>query len=162
MGFLNTISGWRTKIFVWIGLPVIAAAALIFGTYDLAPAWQAKNGGGTEGTFTVEYQKCGRRSCDWRGTFIATEGDARRTDVILYDAPDGLAVGATAPARDTGARSGVFSTTGGSTYLLVTGITLAGAVALVAWVTIIVRAIRRRRAAAAEPSSPPTSFAPST
>ncbi|MEU8259396.1 hypothetical protein AB0C02_02055 [Micromonospora sp. NPDC048999] len=160
MGILSKINGWRTKIFVWIGLPVIAVAGLIFGAHDLAPAWQAKNGGGTEGTFTAVHEECGRRNCEWRGTFVADKGGAERTDVILYDAPDGLTTGTTAPARDTGARSGVFSTAGGSTYLLVTGLTLAGAAAAVAWVVIIVRAIRRR-AGAAEPSTPPTSFAPS-
>ncbi len=148
-------------MFVWVGLPVIAALGLLAGATDLAPAWQAKNGGGTPGTFTAVREECGRRNCEWRGTFVATEGGARRTGVLLYDAPDGLAPGATAPARDTGARKGVFSTTGGSTYLLVTGFTLAGVAALVAWVVIIVRAIRRRREAA-EPSTPPTSFAPST
>ncbi|MFU8851749.1 hypothetical protein ACNAW0_12315 [Micromonospora sp. SL1-18] len=160
MSFLNKISGWRTKVFVWIGLPVIAAAGLLAGATDLAPTWQAKNGGGTSGTFTAVHEECGRRNCEWRGTFVATEGGARRDDVILYDAPDGLAKDATAPARDTGARAGVFSTTGGSTYLWVTGLSLAGVAALVAWVVIIVRTIRRRREAT-QPSAPPASFAPS-
>ncbi|WP_143193951.1 hypothetical protein [Micromonospora sp. CB01531] len=160
MSLLNTINGWRTKAFVWIGLPVIAAIGLMMGATDLAPTWQAKNGGGTPGTFTAVNEECGRRNCEWRGDFVATEGGARRSDVILYDAPDGLTAGATAPARDTGARAGVFSTTGGSTYLLVTGLTLGGVIALVVWVVIIVRAIRRRREAA-RPSAPPASFAPS-
>ncbi|WP_091200340.1 hypothetical protein [Micromonospora narathiwatensis] len=160
MSFLNTINGWRTKAFVWIGLPVIAVAGLMAGATDLVPAWQAKSGGGTLGTFTAVHEECGRRNCEWRGTFVADEGDARRVDVILYDAPDGVTPGATAPARDTGARAGVFSTAGGSTYLLVTGLTLAGVAAVVAWVVIIVRAIRRRREVA-RPATPPASFAPS-
>ncbi|MCW3820223.1 hypothetical protein ONA91_37920 [Micromonospora sp. DR5-3] len=160
MSLLNTINGWRTKVFVWIGLPVIAAIGLMMGATDLAPAWQAKNGGGTAGTFTAVHEECGRRNCEWRGDFVATEGGARRADVILYDAPDGLTTGATAPARDTGARAGVFSTAGGSTYLLVTGLTAAGVAALVAWVWIIVRAIRRRRETS-RPATPPASFAPS-
>ncbi|GAA3734634.1 hypothetical protein [Micromonospora maritima] len=158
MSFLNKIDGWRTKVFVWIGLPVIAGIGLMMGATDLLPTWQAHNGGGTAGTFTAVYEDCGRRNCEWRGTFAADQGDARRADVILYDAPDGLAVGATAPARDTGARAGVFSTTGGSTYLLVTGLTLAGVAALVAWLVIIVRAVRNRRA---KPEGEPVSFAPS-
>ncbi|KAB1914672.1 hypothetical protein [Micromonospora sp. AMSO31t] len=160
MSFLNTVNGWRTKVFVWIGLPVIAAIGLMLSVTDLAPTWEAKNGGGTPGTFTAVHEDCGRRNCEWRGTFVADEGGARRADVILYDAPDGLAAGATAPARDTGARAGVFSTTGGSTYLLVTGLALAGVAALVAWVWIIVRAIRNRRRAK-QPAAPPASFAPS-
>ncbi|ATO15481.1 hypothetical protein O7600_20520 [Micromonospora sp. WMMA1998] len=158
MSFLNKIDGWRTKVFVWIGLPVIAGIGLMMGATDLLPTWQAHNGGGTAGTFTAVYEDCGRRNCEWRGTFAADQGDDRRADVILYDAPDGLAVGGTAPARDTGARAGVFSTTGGSTYLLVTGLTLAGVAALVAWVVIIVRTVRNRRA---KPEGEPVSFAPS-
>ncbi|MEU4367414.1 hypothetical protein [Micromonospora chersina] len=160
MSFLNTINGWRTKVFVWIGLPVIAAIGLMLSVTDLAPAWEAKNGGGTPGTFTAVNEECGRRNCEWHGTFVATEGGAQRADVILYDAPDGLAAGATAPALDSGARKGVFSTGGGSTYLLVTGLALAGVAALVAWVVIIVRAVRRR-SRRAEPAAPPASFAPS-
>ncbi|MFJ8579108.1 hypothetical protein [Micromonospora sp. NPDC093277] len=160
MGIFNTINGWRTKVFVWIGLPAIAAIGLMMGATDLAPAWQAKNGGGTAGTFTAVNEECSRRSCQWHGNFVATEGGAQRADVILYDAPDGLAKGATAPARDSGARGGVYSTTGGSTYLLVTGLTVAGVAALVIWVAMIVRAIRRRREKA-ETSTQPASFAPS-
>ncbi|MFE9691635.1 hypothetical protein [Micromonospora sp. NPDC005806] len=160
MSSLSTINGWRTKVFLWIGLPVIAAIGLMLSVTDLAPAWEAKNGGGTPGTFTAVNEECGRRNCEWHGTFVAAEGAARRADVILYDAPDGLTAGATAPARDSGARKGVFSAAGGSTYLLVTGLALAGVVALVAWVVIIVRAIRGPRKRA-EPSAPPASFAPS-
>ncbi|SCL17064.1 hypothetical protein GA0070624_1200 [Micromonospora rhizosphaerae] len=157
---MDKINGWRSKVFVWIGLPVIAAIGLMLGATDLAPAWEAKNGGGTSGTFTAVNEECGRRNCEWHGDFVATEGGAKRADVILYDAPDGLSQGSTAPARDTGARKGVFSTTGGSTYLLVTGLTVAGLAAAVAWVVIIVRMIRRRRQPA-EPPAPPASFAPS-
>ncbi|PWU59703.1 hypothetical protein DLE60_15025 [Micromonospora globispora] len=160
MGFMDKISGWQTKVFVWFGLPVIAAIGLMLGATDLGPAWQAKSGGGTAGTFTAVKKECSRRNCEWHGNFAATGGGARRADVILYDAPDGMSKGSTAPALDTGARKGVFSTTGGSTYLLVTGLTVAGVLALVAWVAIIVRKIRRRREAA-QPPAPPASFAPS-
>ncbi|WP_346537130.1 hypothetical protein [Micromonospora sp. DPT] len=154
---MEKINGWRTKVFVWIGLPVIALIGLMLGATDLVPAWQAKGGSGTAGTFTVVNEECGRRNCEWHGDFVATDGGARRADVILYDAPDGLVAGDTAPARDTGARKGVFSTTGGSTWLLVTGLTLAGVAAAVAWVVIVVRTVRRRRQAAETPAP----FAPS-
>ncbi|MEU5788186.1 hypothetical protein ABZ754_10690 [Micromonospora purpureochromogenes] len=157
---MDKINGWRTKVFVWIGLPVIAAIGLMMGATDLVPAWQAKGGSGTAGTFTAVNEECSRRNCEWHGDFVATDGGARRTDVILYDAPDGLAKGGTAEARDTGARKGVFSTTGGSMYLLATGLTLAGVVAAVAWVVIVVRTVRRRRTAD-DASAPPTTFAPS-
>jgi hypothetical protein len=142
------INGWRTKVFVWIGLPAIAVAALFFGAFDLGPAWQAKAGDGTPGTFTVVREDCGRRNCTWYGDFAATEGGGQRTDVILYDDPDGLAVGDAVPVRDTGARNGVFAAAGGSTWLLMTGFVLAGVIAAVAWVVIVVRTVRRRRALA--------------
>ena len=157
---MEKINGWRTKVFVWIGLPVIAVIGLMLGATDLTPTWEAKNGGGTPGTFTAVAEECSRRNCEWHGDFVATEGGARRADVILYDAPDGLTRGGTAEARDTGARKGVFSTTGGSTWLLVTGLTVAGLAAAVAWVVIMVRTVRRRRTAD-ETSAPPTTFAPS-
>jgi hypothetical protein len=143
---MEKINGWRTKVFVWIGLPVIAAIGLMLGATDLAPTWEAKNGGGTPGTFTAVDEECSRRNCEWHGDFVATEGGARRADVILYDAPDGLTRGGTAEARDTGARKGVFATAGGSTWLLVTGFVLAGALAAVAWVVIVLRWVSRRRA----------------
>ncbi|HEX5595907.1 MAG TPA: hypothetical protein VFX61_07820 [Micromonosporaceae bacterium] len=147
MSISGKISTFRSKIFFWIGLPVIAVAGLIFGSLDLAPTWQAKFGNGTPGTFTAVHEECSRRNCTWYGNFVAENGDQRR-DVILYDDPDGLGSGDTVEALDTGARNGVFATTGGYTWLLVTGITLAGVVAAVAWITTIVRWLGRRRATA--------------
>ncbi|RKN24074.1 hypothetical protein D7147_03470 [Micromonospora musae] len=144
MGISSKISDWRAKFFLWVGLPIIAVIGFVAGTGDLVPAWQAHGGGGTSGSFTAERQECSRRSCTWYGDFT-TDAGATRTDVILYDAPDGLSAGETAPARDTGAGDGVFSTSGGSTWLLVTGLTLAGLVAAVAWVIVILREVRRRR-----------------
>ncbi|MEU7798673.1 hypothetical protein AB0J14_07025 [Micromonospora arborensis] len=145
MEIFSKINGWRTRVFVWIGLPVIAGIGLMLGVGDLVPAWQAKGGGGTTGTFTAVSEECSRRNCTWHGDFVAEDGK-KRADVILYDAPEALTTGATAPARDTGARKGVFSTDGGSTWLLVTALTLAGAVAGVAWVVFLVGVVRRRRA----------------
>ncbi|MCO1595617.1 hypothetical protein M8C17_10610 [Micromonospora sp. RHAY321] len=144
MEIFSKINGWRTRVFVWIGLPVIAGIGLMLGVGDLVPAWQAKGGGGAQGTFTAVSEECSRRDCTWHGNFVAEDGE-RRADVILYDAPETLTTGATAPARDTGARKGVFSTAGGSTWLLVTALTLAGAVAGVAWVGFLLGALRRRR-----------------
>ncbi|WP_319459701.1 hypothetical protein [Micromonospora sp. RTP1Z1] len=146
---LEKINDWRLKFFLWVGLPVIAVMGLAFAAPDLAPAWQAKSGGGAAGTFTAVSEQCGRRSCSWHGDFVADEGGAPRKHVILYDAPDGLAQGGTAHARDTGARKGVFATAGGSTWLLVTGFTVAAALAAVGWVVLVVTTILRRRRHAA-------------
>lgn len=140
----DRFSRWRQAFFVWIGLPVIALIGLVVGMSDLVPAWQAKVGNGTEGTFTAVREDCNRRSCTWYGDFVTADGGARRTDVILYDEPDGIAVGQQVAARDTGARNGVFSTEGGYTYLIITGFVAGGLAAAVGWVLILVRTIRRR------------------
>ncbi|GGQ51042.1 hypothetical protein [Couchioplanes azureus] len=141
---MSKISEWRTKIGLWIGLPLFAAAAIAYGATDLVPAWKAHNGGGTTGTFTAEREECGRRSCSFYGAWEAAGGDRRRSDVKLFDEPDSLVVGQAVEAVDTGA-SGVFAAAGGSTYLFVTGFMAAGFAALAGWVFVIRNALRRRR-----------------
>jgi hypothetical protein len=136
---------WRTKFFLWVGLPAIAVCGLLFGASDVGPAWQAKRGGGTAGTFIAAREDCHRRSCSFHGSWMAADGSRTRADVILYDEPDSLRVGGTAEAVDSGARKGVFAATGGSTYLLVTGFTLAGAAAGLGWIVFVLRAVLRRR-----------------
>lgn len=142
---MSKIENWRMKFFLWIGLPVIAAMGMMFGAFDLVPAWQAQSGGGTVGTFTAEREECGRRSCSFHGSWAAADGSERRDDVVLHDEPDSLRTGQTVEARDTGARTGVFATAGGSTYLLVTGFVVAGLAALVGWVFVLRNAFRERR-----------------
>jgi hypothetical protein len=71
--------------------------------------------------------------------------------VILYDEPGSLQVGGKTDALDSGARTGVFASGGGSTYLLVTGFTVAGVAAAVGWVIFLLRTFRRRKA---EPETP--------
>ncbi|MCW3838806.1 hypothetical protein ONA70_01660 [Micromonospora yasonensis] len=142
---MDRISSWRTKFFLWVGLPVIAVLGLAFAAPDVVPAWRAKSGAGTDGTFTALREECGRRSCSWHGDFVPADGGAPRRDVLLYDAPDGLTTGGTAAARDTGAGKGVFSRDGGTTWLLVTGFAAVGALAALAWVVLIVRTVRGRR-----------------
>jgi hypothetical protein len=140
------------KFFLWIGLPVLAALGLTFGARDLVPAWQAHNGTGTVGTFTVERQECGKRSCSFHGRWEATDGSARRDDVILYDEPDALTTDNTVEAVNTGASKGVFATTGGSTYLLITAFSIGGLAALIGWILVIRHSLRRRKAAATVPA----------
>ncbi|MBF9129737.1 hypothetical protein I0C86_12320 [Plantactinospora sp. S1510] len=145
MGILSKISQWRAKVFVWVGLPILVGIGVLTAR-DLVPAWQARSGGGTAGVFTAVQEDCSGRDCSWHGDFVSEDG-TRRASVILYDAPEGLGEGDTTAARDTGARKGVFSEAGGSTWLLVTGLTLAGGVAAGVWVTIVLRTVRRRREA---------------
>lgn len=147
MGILSKIENWRLKFFLWIGLPILAAIGVMFGAFDLVPAWQAHNGGGTIGTFTAEREECGRRSCSFHGSWAAADGSARRADVILYDEPEGLGTGKTVEATDSGARKGVFATAGGSTYLLMTGFVVGGLAAFIGWLFVIRNAVRDRRGA---------------
>lgn len=151
MSVLKKLDKWQTKVFLWFGLPVIAAIGIMLGAFDLVPAWQAKGGGGTPGTFTALREDCGRRSCSFYGDWVATDGSKTRSDVILYDEPDSLRVGGKTEALDSGARKGVFATAGGSTYLLVTGMVVAGLAAAIGFVVFLVKTFRRRKQAKAEP-----------
>ena len=44
----------------------------MLGATDLAPTWQAKNGGGTPGTFTAMDEECSPAQLHWHGDFVAT------------------------------------------------------------------------------------------
>jgi hypothetical protein len=145
MGILNSLQNLRTTFFLWIGLPIIAFAGLYYGGADLAPAWQAKSGHGVVGTFTAVREECGRRTCSYHGSWVAADGSARRSDVTLYDEPDTLSLGGRTEALDSGDRQGVYSTTGGYTYLLITGFVVAGVAAAIGWVVFLFRTFRRRR-----------------
>ncbi|WP_176730551.1 hypothetical protein [Micromonospora mirobrigensis] len=127
-------------------LPVVALVALGGVGSEVGPAWQAKSGGGTPGTFTAGYETCGRRACTWYGDFAPGDGSPVRRDVILYDAPDELVRGGSAPARDTGARSGVFGASGGGFWVAATLFAAVGVAAALAWLVLLARAVRRRRA----------------
>jgi hypothetical protein len=133
------------KFLLWVGLPFFALLGLALAVPDVASAWQARSGGGTAGTFTARYETCSRRHCTWHGDFVPDGAGTPRNDVIVYDEPDGLTSGATVAARDTGARRGVFAAQGGSTWLLFTGLAVAGALAAIGWVVVLVRAIANRR-----------------
>ncbi|BCL15526.1 hypothetical protein GCM10017556_32650 [Micromonospora sagamiensis] len=141
------------KFLLWVGLPFLALLGLALGVPDVAPAWQAKSGDGTAGTFTARYESCGR-NCTWHGDFVPDGGGTPRNDVIVYDGPDELTSGATVAARDTGARRGVFAAQGGGTWLLFTGLAVAGVLAAIGWVAILVHAIANRRRTWREPTGP--------
>ncbi|MCX4471501.1 hypothetical protein OOK41_14510 [Micromonospora sp. NBC_01655] len=137
-------AGWGMKFLLWIGLPVLALVGLAVAAPDVAPAWRARSGDGVAGTFTARYEECGR-ACTWHGDFVPDGDGTPRNDVIVYGEPDGLTSGAVVAARDTGARRGVFAARGGNSWLLFTGLAVAGAVAAVGWVVMLVRAIANRR-----------------
>ncbi|WP_416901216.1 hypothetical protein [Micromonospora echinospora] len=139
----NGTAGWGMKFLLWAGLPFFALLGLALAVPDVASAWQAKSGDGTAGTFIARYETCGR-DCTWHGDFVPDGGGTPRNDVIVYDEPDGLTPGATVAARDTGARRGVFAAQGGNTWLIFTGLAVAGTLAAIGWVVILVRAMVKR------------------
>ncbi|MFI6823000.1 hypothetical protein ACIBJE_18885 [Micromonospora sp. NPDC050187] len=139
----NGTAGWGMKFLLWVGLPFFALLGLALAVPDVAAAWQAKSGDGTAGTFIARYEECSR-NCNWYGDFVPDGGGTPRNDVIVYDGPDELSSGATVAARDTGARRGVFAAQGGSSWLLFTGLAVAGALAAIGWVVTLVHAIANR------------------
>ncbi|CAN3983833.1 hypothetical protein [Kitasatospora purpeofusca] len=136
---------WRTSVFLWIGLPFIAALGLAKAAPDLVPAWKAQSGSGVIGTFTAVRESCSHGSCDYYGGWKAADGSSVRTNVHLYDSPDSMAIGGTAEARDVGALGGVFATAGGSAYLLVTAFAVGGVAAAIAWPVFLWRTWRTWR-----------------
>ncbi|WP_018348957.1 hypothetical protein [Longispora albida] len=144
---------WRTAIFMWAGLPLIAGLALFFGSQDLIPSWKAHNGDGKAGIFSATYEECKKRrrggtSCTLHGTWKADDGSATRAKVVLYDEPDTIPADGKVAALDTGAEDGVFAKDGGSKYLVHTGIVLVGLLAAAGWIFYIVRFFRKRAAKA--------------
>jgi hypothetical protein len=133
------------KIFMWIGLPAIAIIGLGLSVQDVIPAWDAKNGKGTVGTFTAKEKDCGRRSCSFYGDWVAADGSKTRPDVILYDEPDSLAVGGTTEALDTGARKGVFAKGSSGTFYLTLALSVAGLAAAIGFIFFLIRQFTRRR-----------------
>ncbi|MFC6593515.1 hypothetical protein [Kitasatospora paranensis] len=136
---------WRMSLFLWVGLPFIAFVGIAKAAPDLVPAWKAQSGSGVIGTFTAAREVCSHGSCDFYGDWKAADGTAARTDVLLYDGPDSLRIGETAAARDSGAAGGVFSTGGGSSYLLVTAFAVGGLAAAIAWPVFLWRTWRSSR-----------------
>ncbi|MEV0189962.1 hypothetical protein AB0I39_15655 [Kitasatospora purpeofusca] len=146
---------WRMSIFLWIGLPFLAVLGLAKAVPDLVPAWKAQSGSGITGTFTAVREVCSHGSCDFYGGWQAADGTSTRTNVLLYDEPDSMAVGGTAVALDSGAEGGVFGVGGGSSYLLVTAFAVGGAAAAIAWPVFLWRTWRSwrgRRNSSPEPA----------
>ncbi|MGW5668938.1 hypothetical protein [Micromonospora sp. NPDC003776] len=139
------MAGSRVKLLLWIGLPTLAVVGLALAAPDVAPAWRARSGDGTVGTFTARYEECAR-TCTWHGDFVPDKAGTPRYDVIVYGEPDGLIAGTTVAARDTGARRGVFAASGGgNSWLIFSGLAVAGALAAVGWAAMLGRAVANRR-----------------
>ena len=155
MNFLRN----RIRLFLWVGLPVIAAAGIFFGVRDGGAAWKAHRGEGVAGTFVATHARCKvtRDTCSSiYGTFTSADGSVKRTDVILYDAPKALQDGGEAAALDSGAPHGVFLADGGTMYVQTMAFVVGGVVAALAWVLFLVTRFRRRQPGpATQPATTP-------
>jgi uncharacterized membrane protein len=129
----------------WFVVPVAAAVMLFYGVQDFVPDWTAKLGGGTVGTFTAEHEECGRRSCQWLGSFSSADGTVAREDVGLASGAADVSLGQSVPAVDTGNRVVVYPVGGGWDWLIVTVLDIAVLVLAVVWVLALRRKLRRRR-----------------
>jgi hypothetical protein len=145
-----------SRVKVWIRrapryvVPVFAALLVIYGAFDIGPAWSAAHGGGRAGTFTVRDRSCGRRLCAWRGEFHSDDGTVVRNEVTMRDSmPDSTHLGDDVRARDTGDLEGVFAESGSQVWrgpaMLMAG---SGAI-LLAWLVWLTIMARRRRPDAA-------------
>lgn len=130
-------TSWRVKLFVYVLVPILGLVGLVSAGSDLGPAWDAKSGKGTAGSFTAVRVQCSRRHCTTYGDFTPTSGGSKRTDVILYDDHDHLGPGERTPALDSGADNGVYSTAGGYSWLVDTLVLVGSALALVVWAAVL-------------------------
>lgn len=129
-----------------VSVPLFAAYFLAFSAWDIGPAWSAKLGNGTPGTFTAERCEHGKSGCFWKGRFVSDTGRILRTDVGLASGGKVTHVGQQVGALDTGDRVDVFPVGGGWDWLLTTLFFVASLAALSIWTLIVpIRALRRRR-----------------
>lgn len=101
------VAGGLESLLWWVIMPIVCVVGLFYGTQDLPHAWAARQGYGTRGTFTAETLICGRRSCQWHGTFTSDDGTVHRDEVVFTTGSPDLVQGQTAPALDTGDRVAV-------------------------------------------------------
>lgn len=123
---------------------LVIGGFLTVSLLDIGPAWSAKLGLGTHGTFTAE--KCWRTKtgCFWTGTFVSDNGQILRADVG-FDSKIAN-VGQQIPARDTGDRVDVYPMGGGWDWLWTTILLVVSLAALALWILVwLVWPIKERR-----------------
>jgi hypothetical protein len=129
-----------------VAVPLFAAFLLITSVEDSGPAWSAKTGHGTPGTFTIDRCDRGKQGCSWTGTFVSDDGWTVLTDVGLADGHRETHVGQRIRAVDTGGDTVVYPAGGGSDWLDDTVAIAASICTLVVWtVVMLTRILRRRR-----------------
>lgn len=128
----------------WVLVTATMLLCLCGGGSGLAPAWRARFGDGTPGTFTATRLEC-RKACFVYGDFAADDGGVRKTDVMLLDGPRKMSPGSTERALDTGERVAVYSTSGGPSLVWALAFTAGGVVLAAFMVYVGVGEVRRRR-----------------
>jgi hypothetical protein len=132
----------RWYMFLWVFcVPVLLLFAIPMTVPSIGPAWSAKFGEGTPGTFTATSVEC-NRSCTWTGEFFADDRSVYRTSVSLGEGGDVHRVGQQVPAVDTGDRKRVFPPGGGWDWLLISFALILELVCTAFWVRWAFRRIR--------------------
>lgn len=128
-------------------IPLAAACFLFYAVEDIGPAWSARLGNGTHGTFVaVRCERTAKAGCFWKGVFISDDGRIRRKDVGLASGGNVTHVGQQTQAMDTGDRANVFPVGGGWDWLIVTVFLVLSIAIIAIWTLVVpVQALLRRR-----------------
>jgi hypothetical protein len=130
-----------------VGTPLMLGLFLLLVVREVGPAYEAKFGSGTEGVFTVvTVERGGRGHPVPHGDFAPADGSPVRRDVALVTGGR-LEPGDKIAAVDTGNARGIYPADGGSDWLIITVIALAGVVVSILWMRSVWRSIRGRASA---------------
>lgn len=137
----------RSDAIVRFGVvPVAILLALAFSLSVLGPAWAAKPGHGTRGTFTAVECVKQKGECSWSGSFISNTGTDQKADTSLASGASIAYTGQQVPAIDTGSATEVFPVGGGRDWLYSSLATVFLVLCLIFWtMKVPVAAIRKRR-----------------
>jgi hypothetical protein len=132
------------EIFVTWVIPLSMVVVLAFVIVDIGPAWAARFGHGTHGTFTAQHCQDRRGGCFWSGTFISGDRRDKRTEVGLGGGNNVTHVGQQVPAIDTGDRAIVYPANGGHDWAWTTFGLVFSLAYLVYWATCMPGSVLRR------------------
>ena len=136
----------RDAIFRFGVLPAILVLVLAVSVWVMGPAWAAKLGHGTRGTFTAELCVKQKGVCNWHGTFVSDTGTDQRNNISIGDGATITSTGQQIPAIDTGLPTEVFPADGGMDWLYSSIVALISGLCLILWaVKVPIATVRRRR-----------------
>ena len=127
-------------------LPAFLVIVLAVSVWVMGPAWAAKLGHGTRGTFTAVLCVKQKGQCNWSGSFVSDTGTDQKNNVTLGDGAAITSTGQQIPAIDTGLPTEVFPADGGRDWLYSSIVALISALCLILWaVKVPIAEVRRRR-----------------